>query len=238
MMMSSQLNILSREDSIELDRIDNTTIIKTISYDQEEIIKWIYKLYCPNGFDLDPTYSKGVFYKNLTEPKIKMDLYPKTIDTIQADFTQLPLKDNSVDSIMFDPPFVGGTPKTRSGGIIKKRFGCYKNMDEVFASYEKAIWEAKRVLTTGGIYVFKCQDTILSGKQHMSHVEIINMAEGCGFYTKDLFILLAKNRIIGKHHHTQYHARKFHSYFIVFEYESKWLRRRGKEDELDTTTIK
>ena len=37
-------------------------IIKTISYDQEEIIKNIIELYCPNGIELDPTYSKGVFY--------------------------------------------------------------------------------------------------------------------------------------------------------------------------------
>ena len=34
-------------------------------------------------------------------------------------------------------------------------------------------------------------------------------------YNKDLFILLAKNRIVGHNHNNQKHARKFHSYFLV-----------------------
>ena len=33
---------------------------------------------------------------------------------------------------------------------------------------------------------------------------------------KDLFILLAKNRLICVTHHKQQHDRKFHSYFWVF----------------------
>lgn len=62
----------------------------------------------------------------------------------------------------------------------------------------------------------KCQDTVDSCKQYFSHVEIINHASKVGFYPKDLFILLAKARIIGENHEKQQHARKFHSYFIVF----------------------
>ena len=39
-----------------------------------------------------------------------------------------------------------------------------------------------------------------------------------GFYPRDMFILLAKNRIIGHNHkNNQSHARKYHSYFWVFE---------------------
>ena len=49
-------------------------MISTISYDQEEIIKNIIQLYCPEGIELDPTYSKGVFYKNIEKPKHKFDL--------------------------------------------------------------------------------------------------------------------------------------------------------------------
>lgn len=51
----------------------------------------------------------------------------------------------------------------------------------------------------------------------MSHVFIINEAENAGFYTKDLFVLLAKNRIVANWQKNQKHARKFHSYFLVFE---------------------
>ena len=51
----------------------------------------------------------------------------------------------------------------------------------------------------------------------MSHIYIHNMAVDIGFYPKDLFVLNAKNRVISGKHKNQQHARKFHSYFWVFE---------------------
>ena len=42
-------------------------IIKSISYEQDEILQWIIDLYCHNGFQLDPTYSKGNFYKTIQQ---------------------------------------------------------------------------------------------------------------------------------------------------------------------------
>lgn len=86
-------------------------IIKSISYNQEEIIKWIIALYCPNGIELDPTYSKGNFYKNIPEPKYKFDLFPQNDDVVRADCRELPVKSGSIQSIMFDPPFVAAIPK-------------------------------------------------------------------------------------------------------------------------------
>ncbi len=192
-------------------------IIKTISYDQEEIIKSIMKLYCPQGFDLDPTYSKGNFYKNILQPKFKYDLNPQSHDVKQANCIDLPFGNYSLNSIMFDPPFIAGIQNKSNTGIIINRFGSFKNISkELWQMYHKALDEFKRILKINGILVFKCQDSVDSGKQCLSHVEIINYALKIGFYPKDLFVLLAKNRLIGKHHHKQQHARKFHSYFIVF----------------------
>lgn len=57
-------------------RLQKPELMKSISYSQDEILKWIIRLYCPDGFDLDPTYSKGVFYKNVPEPQLKFDLNP------------------------------------------------------------------------------------------------------------------------------------------------------------------
>jgi hypothetical protein len=47
----------------------------------------------------------------------------------------------------------------------------------------------------------------------------MNMALELGFYPKDLFILTAKMRInsFGGRWNKQEHARKYHSYFWVFE---------------------
>ena len=91
------------------------SLISSISYDQIEIIENILKLHTKdNTIDCDPTYSKGNFYKNgkIKEPKYKFDINPQTEDTIKADARSLPLDDNSVNCIMFDPPFLATTGKS------------------------------------------------------------------------------------------------------------------------------
>lgn len=192
-------------------------IIRTTSYSQDEIMKSIIKLYCPEGFELDPTYSKGNFYKNIPQPKHKFDLFPQVEGVIKSDCGDLPLENSSINTIMFDPPFVAGIQNKSNDGIIINRFGSYKNVSvELWEMYHRALKEFYRLLKPKGILVFKCQDSVDSSKQCLSHVEIINYALSIGFYPKDMFVLLAKNRLIGKHHHKQQHARKFHSYFLIF----------------------
>lgn len=191
-------------------------IIKTLNYDQENIIKDILELYSPSGIELDPTFSKGNFYKNIAEPNFKFDLVPQREDVERADCRELPIPSNSISCMMFDPPFTAGLGKNTPNGIIRKRFSMFKNMKEGYKFYEESLKEFHRILKSNGILIFKCQDTVSQGKQWLTHVHIINTAEKLGFFSKDLFILGAKNRIIGKHHHKQYHARKYHSYFLVF----------------------
>ena len=191
-------------------------IMKSVSDNQSEIIASIMSLYCPAGFDLDPTYSKGVFYKKIPEPKLKYDLEPQIDDVLRADCRKLPLSNNSLASIMFDPPFVGGSRKDGKPGIIKERFGYYKTVPILWKFYRDAMDEFYRLLKPSGILVFKCQDTVECGKQYMSHVEITNYAYKIGFYPLDLFVLTAKNRLISPNQRQQQHSRKYHSYFLVF----------------------
>lgn len=196
-------------------KLSNKTIVKTTSYSQTEIIQWIMGLYCPDGFELDPTYSVGNFYKNIVAPAYKFDLFPQVDGVVQADATNLPICSGSINSIMFDPPFVAAMPKKEATGLITKRFGYYKNIQhKLWDMYYKATKEFYRILKNKGVLVFKCQDVIDSSKQYMTHVQIMNDAVKVGFYPKDLFILIAKNRIVSQT--TQQHARKFHSYFWVF----------------------
>lgn len=194
-------------------------MIKTTSDNQHQIIRDIIELH--NGgeaFDLDPTYSTGKFYEKsgIPQPRIKSDLIPRFEDVRQWDAKELGLPDNSVKSIMFDPPFVAGHTKQKPSGIIGERFHGFRYVKDLWAWYDECLEEFYRVMEPGGVLVFKCQDTVSSGKQWWSHVHIINEAERRGFYCKDLFVLLAKNRIIGHNHGNQKHARKFHSYFLVF----------------------
>lgn len=207
-------------------------LIETVSESQSEILNNVLRLYCSGGFDLDPTYSKGVFYKGVPEPKLKYDIAPQKAGVTQADCQKLPLTDNSLKSIVFDPPFTGGTAGEGKPGIIKSRFGYYRNVPELWDFYRKSLAEFYRILKADGILVFKCQDTIESSKQYLSHVEIITYACTLGFYPLDLFILLARNVLISPSQTNQQHARKSHSYFLVFKkIESKvnysFLNRNG-----------
>src|SRR5262249_20715334 len=49
-----------------------------------------------------------------------------------------------------------------------------------------------------------------------THVEIINEFESFGFYTKDLFVVVRQNQPGVSRLKKQVHARKNHSYFLVF----------------------
>ena len=201
------------------------SLISSISYDQIEIIENILKLHTKdNTIDCDPTYSKGNFYKNgkIKEPKYKFDINPQTEDTIKADSRSLPLDDNSVNCIMFDPPFLATTGKSitanDNNNFINKRFGVFPNEKELHQFYIDSMKEFYRILKDDGILIFKCQDKISSSKQYLSHVFIINEAIKIGYYPKDMFILLAKTRIVADWQvKNQKNARKFHSYFLVFQ---------------------
>lgn len=195
-------------------------LIKSISYSNDEIIDNIIKLHCKGNISLDPTYGRGNFYKNIPEPIIKMDLYPQAEGVIKANVEFLPLRDSSMETIIFDPPFLATTGKMSTeddNNIIVKRFGLYPNEKELHSFYSRALQELYRVLQNKGILICRSQDKVSGGKQYFSHVYIINEAERIGYYVKDLFILLAKNRIIADWQRNQKHARKFHSYYIVLK---------------------
>lgn len=197
-----------------------STVIKTVGDNQYQILRDIQKLYMPNGPDCDPTYSKGVFYKKekgVLEPRLKFDLFPKTPDTVQASAEDLPLEDNSISSIVFDPPFIAGHTKERPTGIMGKRFHGFRYVRDLWDWYSLCLAEFSRVLKEDGVLVFKCQDTVSSGKNWFSHVHVMNEAVKNGFYPRDMFVLVAKSRLIGHNHANQKHARKYHSYFWVFE---------------------
>jgi len=198
-------------------KLKMSDLIKTTNFNQVEIISDIIKLHVPAGIDLDPTYSKGNFYNQgmIDKPKIKSDLYPKFDDVIESDACKLDfVDDNSLGCIMFDPPFIAGHTKKVSG-IIGERFHGFPYVKDLWEWYDLCLAEFYKKLKPKGVLIFKCQDTVSSGKQWFSHVHIMNKAEEIGFYNKDLFVLLAKTRIIGHNHHNQKHARKFHSYFLV-----------------------
>lgn len=198
-------------------------LVKSVYETNYDVIKNIMELYKIDRFDLDCTYSTGNFWKGLPTPTHKTDLYPSNDETIEANSENLPFENESMRSIMYDPPFVivGKTFKENKEGssVIAKRFFGYTKYDYLKNNYYNTLKELFRVCEKGGFVVVKCQDTVSGGKNHFSHVMVMNMALELGFYPKDMFILTAKMRInsFGGRWNKQEHARKYHSYFWVFE---------------------
>ena len=196
-----------------------------------DIFPKVLQLHVTKGAKIaDVTYGKGVFWKNIDMSQY--DFSPSDIaDGI--DCRNLPYKDNSFDAIVFDPPYMEGF--YRKGNTTKAGDGThntfrehYSNGDEipqpnggkwheaVFEIYNEGGKEAHRVLKDGGIFIVKCQDEVSANKQNLTHVEIINAYATTGFFCKDLFIVIRPNKPGMSRVINQVHARKNHSYFLVF----------------------
>jgi len=197
-------------------------LIKSVSDDQDEIIRSIMWLCGIDRFDIDLTYANGGFWKNISQPVIKFDIDPQTSDTHYANSTELPMPPSCVNSVMFDPPFLTYIKQGRKhDSIMGKRFSGYWKYDDLEAHYRGTISETFRVLNDKGVFVIKCQDIIHNHRMHCTHFNIMNWVEGM-FRLKDLFILTAKHRMPippteGHNPRVQKHARIHHSYFMVFE---------------------
>jgi len=201
-------------------------LVKSVYESNYDAIKNIMHLHNIEQFDLDCTYSKGSFWKNLPSPKHKSDLYPSNESVIQSSSENLPFEDQSMRTVMYDPPFIivgkgmGYKNNKEGSSIMAKRFEGYGTFEELKSNYYYTLKELYRVTEKGGMVVMKCQDTVSGGKQHLTHVMVINMALELGFYPKDFFILTSNVRINafnGTKWTKQFHARKYHSYFMVFE---------------------
>lgn len=190
-------------------------MLRTTYENETELIQAALTLYNDGrGVDIDPCFSTGRFWKGLEQPKLKFDINPQVDGTVKASCDTLPVQSGSAESIMFDPPFVIGQGKT-DNGIIRGRFSAFYRLQDLKDLYENSLREFQRVLKPDGIVLFKCQDTVTSGKQFMTHVWIINKAIELGFRVEDLFILVRNRAIIDPKWTKQYHARKTHSYYLV-----------------------
>jgi hypothetical protein len=198
------------------DTLFGKEVISSVCNSDEECLSNILTLIGKKSFDLDPTYSKGNFYKNIPQPKHKFDLTPESTESLRADCRNIPLPSNSLESIVFDPPFMFEKRHRENINIMKQRFSMFHGgFEELEEMYKSSLKEFHRLLQKGGHLIFKCQD-YTDSKTTMTHCLVYNWAIEQGFYAQDLFILVFPSGRIYNPNLTQRHARKFHSYYWLF----------------------
>ena len=72
------------------------------------------------------------------------------------------------------------------------------------------------MLCDRGVFIVKCQDEVSANRQNLTHVEVITAYADMGFFCKDLFVVVRPNKPGMSRLLKQAHARKNHSYFLVF----------------------
>lgn len=221
----------------------NDLIFSAYTGTNDEMFPYVLSLYVKPGSKVaDVTYGKGVFWRNIPENAYRLHA---TDLSDGVDCRKLPYGDRFLDCVVFDPPYMhtpGGTAHLNHQNYE----GYYKNNaassdkkyhEAVLDLYFRAASEAWRVLKHGGIYIVKCQDEVCANRQRLTHIEIVNELAAIGFVVEDLFVLVRNGKPGVSRILKQAHARKNHSYFLVFMKPDGKKRWTGLDTRIDAPKI-
>ncbi|HZZ49767.1 MAG TPA: DNA methyltransferase [Pseudonocardia sp.] len=184
----------------------------------------------PGATVADVTWGKGAFWRKIPDGRYR--LLATDLQT-GVDCRELPYGDGEIDCVVLDPPYMEGLFRrdvthlagggshaafrsSYSDGAATAPNGGPRYHEAVVDLYLRAGAEARRVLRNHGTFIVKCQDEVSANRQRLTHVELINAYTDAGFYCKDLFVVVRPNRPVIARLLRQEHARKNHSYFLVF----------------------
>lgn len=234
--MNVQLKLInpgSPSEPLKQKENPNNLILSAYTDNNANIFPKILKLHVPLGSKIaDVTWGKGVFWKYVPEGLYKIDA---TDISMGIDCRNLPYDDETYDWVVLDPPYREGFYRYDAShkgctGAYSSFANAYSNGDEintayigthkwqeaVYDMYKESSLEAYRILKKGGGLIVKCQDAVSANRQWLTHVEIINFCMKIGFYPKDLFVVVRSGKPSISKLKRQVHARKNHSYFIIF----------------------
>lgn len=208
----------------------------------------ILELHLPIGSKVaDVTWGKGVFWREV--PPDAYDIYGTDIDPDKSptgdsvdcrEAYQYWEKrgETPFDAVVLDPPYAEGyfrrnenmMPGNGSHSPFRESYSNGKVMDTKGSKYHQAVLdlyceagrEAKRMLKDDGTLIVKVQDEVSANTQELTHIQVTNFYEGeLDMYTKDLFVVQRMETPTVSGMHNQVHARKNHSYFLVFEIDGE-----------------
>ena len=214
-----------------------------------DLFPQILNLHVQDGARIgDVTFAKGVFWRNVDLSKynllasdIRIEKNSIGVEVEVLDCRNLPYEDYSLDAVVFDPPYMEGLYREQSAELAgagshstfrryysngkESKHANLKYHERVVDMYLTSAYEAFRVLKENGTYIVKAQDEVSANRQKLTHVELIYGLEKLGFYCKDLFVITRLNKPALSRVVKQEHARKNHSYFLIFKKQKKVMYR-------------
>jgi hypothetical protein len=193
-----------------------TGVVSAVVGSNAELIANAARLWIAPGDKVaDVTYGNGAFWRNLPSlPVIGTDKY-----TDGTDCRALPYDNNSIDVLVFDPPYqpVHGKPDRSFGVGRSYRLNSaepLQTISEVLDLYTAGINEAARVVKPGGRIMVKTQDLTYNHRLHLVHLDVLRRIVDAGFDLVDMFVLINKSRM-PQPTKRQQRAHRAHSYLLI-----------------------
>ena len=213
-------------------RATNDLVFSVFQSGNEYAFPKILDLYvAPGSVVADVTFGNGVFWRQVPEGLYEL----RTSDLLTGtDCRNLPYTNEEIDAVVLDPPYMhspGGTAHAAKGSPFERYYRNNGTGNRTTRKYHEAVLdlyfeageEAFRVLRDRGVIIVKCQDEVCSNRQRFTHVEIMERYAQIGFVAEDLFVVVRNNRPGVSRAVRQVHARKNHSYFLIF-----WKHENGR----------
>jgi hypothetical protein len=149
-----------------------------------DVMDSIMALHVPTGsLVVDLTYGTGGFWSRQARQLYRVvgmdcDAALGNLDLVGS-YYQIPLRYDSVDCVVFDPPFGCLSTVNRRDNIQQHyRLAPLRDPDGLLSHYREALINIDRILKSRGIAIVKAQDQVNGGKKHWIINEIIGYAKG------------------------------------------------------------
>lgn len=169
---------------------------------------------------LDATVNSGRFWRGSRRQVVGLDINPAYHPDVLGSSLQMPLRNESIDVVVYDPPHVPNQGRDRSKDF-NTRFGLgtkssAENGYNFSHTYPPFLAEAKRVLKDDGLLFCKLSDYVHNHRLQWAHVDFIKAAERENFTACDCIVKVRKGPIVDPKWRVAHHARRHHCYWLVF----------------------
>lgn len=234
-MVSGRLVLLRLRHHWGVLRMSDYVVTARVGHNDEQFPDLLRLYVKPGSVIADVTWGRGIFWRQVDVSQYTLhgsDLRAESVD-VRACFTALPYAADVLDVLVLDPPYLytGGFKTLRNyfhddtqrwggstyGNKERATEQGIRGVAAVDELYFRGMDEARRVVRHKGIVIVKCMDQVMSGKQVWAHITYLNYGESIGLRSEDLFVTVRKTQPLMRHKaEAQKHARRNHSYFLVF----------------------